>query len=115
MNFRRTASILVFLLAIAIGAPASFASDKSEVVDAVHRYLDNLDPEHPEKVQIAFTMCDSEISFLDEFPPHEWHGPTACTVWWKGLLAYDPPISQSSPERPRGRMWSRFSQPPLDT
>lgn len=89
MNFKRTASILVFLLAIAIGAPASFASDKSEVVDAVHRYLDNLDPEHPEKLQIAFTMCDSEISILDEFPPHEWHGPTACTVWWKGLLAYD--------------------------
>ena len=43
----------------------------------------------PEKVQIALTMCDSEISILDEFPPHEWHGPTACTVWWKGLLTYD--------------------------
>jgi hypothetical protein len=89
MNLKRTASILAFLFAIGMGAPASFASDKSEVVDAVHRYLDNLDPDHPERLQTAFSMCDSEVSILDEFPPHEWHGPTACTVWWKGLLAYD--------------------------
>ena len=89
MNLKWTASVAVFLLAIAMGTPASFASDKSEVVDAVHRFLDNLDSDHPEKVQIALAMCDSEISILDEFPPHEWHGPNACTAWWKGLLAYD--------------------------
>jgi hypothetical protein len=57
MNFKRTASILAFLFAIGMGAPASFASDKSEVVDAVYRYLDNLDPDHPEKLQTAFTTC----------------------------------------------------------
>ncbi len=54
MNFKRTASILAFLFAIGMGAPASFASDKSEVVDAVHRYLDNLSSEHPEKLQTEF-------------------------------------------------------------
>jgi hypothetical protein len=34
-------------------------------------------------------MCDSHVSILDEFPPHEWHGPTACADWWKALNAYD--------------------------
>jgi len=65
---------------------ASFASDKTDVVDAVHRYVDNL---YPDKIQTAQPMCDSEVSILDEFPPHAWHGPTACADWWKGLLAYN--------------------------
>jgi hypothetical protein len=86
MNFKRVAGILTFLFALAIGTPASFASDKSDVVDAVHRYLDNLDPD---KLQTALAVCDSQVSILDEFPPHEWHGPTACADWWKGLLEYN--------------------------
>lgn len=89
MNFKWAAGMLTLLFAIALGAPASFASDKSEVVDTVHRYLDNLDSEHSEKVQTALAICDSQVSILDEFPPHEWHGPTACADWWKGLLAYN--------------------------
>jgi hypothetical protein len=89
MNFKRVAWILAFLFALAIAVPASFASDKSDVVDAVHRYFDNLDPDHPEKVQTALAVCDSQVSILDEFPPHEWHGQTACADWWKGLLAYN--------------------------
>jgi SnoaL-like protein len=86
MNFKHVAWILSFLFAFAIGAPASLASDKSEVVDAVHRYFESLEPD---KLQTALAMCDSQVSILDEFPPHEWHGPTACADWWKGLLAYN--------------------------
>jgi hypothetical protein len=58
-------------------------------VDVVNRYLDNLDSQDPEKVQVALGLCDSEASILDEFPPHEWHGRTACADWWKGFLAYN--------------------------
>jgi hypothetical protein len=89
MNSKRAASILTILFAVAMGPPASFASDKSDVVDVVNRYLDNLDSQHPEKVQVALGLCDSQASILDEFPPHEWHGPTACADWWKGFLAYN--------------------------
>lgn len=89
MNSKRAASILTILFAIAMGPPLSFASDKSDVVDVVNRYLDNLDSQHPEKVQAALGLCDSQASILDEFPPHEWHGPTACADWWKGFLAYN--------------------------
>jgi hypothetical protein len=81
-----TGILLAILFAIALSTTASFASDKGDVVDAVHRYLDNLEPE---KLQAALVMCDSHVSIVDEFPPHEWHGPTACEDWWKGLLAYN--------------------------
>ena len=86
MNHKRIARISTVLLALSIVAPVSFASDRSDVVDAVHRYVDNL---NPDRLQTALAMCDAEVSIVDEFPPHEWHGPTACADWWKGLLAYD--------------------------
>jgi hypothetical protein len=89
VNFKRAASILTILLTVAMGSPASFASDKDDVVGVVNRYLDNLSTEHPEKVQVALGLCDSRVSILDEFPPHEWQGKTACADWWKGYLAYN--------------------------
>jgi hypothetical protein len=71
MNSNRAAKILTFLFAIALlGAPVSFASDKSDVVEAVHRYLANLDPD---KLQTALAMCDVEhsSSIVDEFQPSD--------------------------------------------
>jgi hypothetical protein len=47
VNFKRAASILTISLTVAMGAPASFASDKDDVVGVVNRYLDNLSTEHP--------------------------------------------------------------------
>ena len=86
MAFKRVALISTFVFALAISAPPGFASDKTDVVAAVHRYVDNLDPN---KLETALAMCDAEVSILDEFPPHEWHGATACADWYKGLLAYN--------------------------
>jgi hypothetical protein len=87
MKFKRIAAVvLTFVLAFAISPRAALASEKTDVVDAVHRYFDNLSAS---KLGTALAMCDSHVSILDEFPPHEWHGPTACADWWKELLAYN--------------------------
>ena len=75
---------MTIIFAVAIGAGSASAAEKDDVVAAVHRYLDSLN-----KQETASAMCDSHVSILDEFPPHEWHGPTACADWWKGLNAYD--------------------------
>jgi ketosteroid isomerase-like protein len=87
MDFKSAAAaILPIVFTFVIGSGSAVASEKTEVVAAVHRYFDNLDPK---KLQTALAMCDSEVSILDEFPPHQWHGPTACADWWKALNAYD--------------------------
>jgi ketosteroid isomerase-like protein len=89
MDFKRlAAATLTIVFALAINARSGVASDKSDVVAAVNRYLDNLDPDK-DKQKIALAMCDSRVSILDEFPPHEWHGATACADWWKALDEYD--------------------------
>ena len=87
MDFKRVAATgMTIVFALAISSASAVASEKTDVVAAVHRYFDNLDSE---KLETALAMCDSHVSILDEFPPHEWHGPTACAAWWKALNAYD--------------------------
>ena len=103
MNFKRFTLPLVIALAFAINSPSTFASDKADVVDAVNRYLNNLDTD---KIQTAVAMCDTEVSILDEFPPHAWHGPTACADWWKGLLAYNEKSGITDGDATLGKAWT---------
>jgi hypothetical protein len=87
MDLKRVAAaILPIVFIFVISSGPALASEKADVEAAVHRYFDNLDKD---KLETALAMCDSQVSILDEFPPHEWHGPTACADWWKALNAYD--------------------------
>ena len=86
MDFKRAATILTIVFALAISPRSAFASEKTDVVAAVHRYFDNLGKD---TLETALAMCDSHVSILDEFPPHVWYGPTACADWFKGLVAYN--------------------------
>lgn len=103
MDFKRFTLTLVIALALAINSPSTFASDKSDVVDSVNRYLASLDPD---KIQTALGMCDAGVSILDEFPPHAWHGPTACADWWKGFLAYNEKSRITDGDATLGKAWT---------
>jgi hypothetical protein len=106
MDFKRVAAAaLTIVFAIAVAPRASSASDKSDVVAAVNRYLDNLAPDK-NKLKIALAMCDSRVSILDEFPPHEWHGPTACADWWKALNAHDEKSEITDGDAKLGTPWT---------
>jgi hypothetical protein len=102
MDFKRVAaSALTVVFALAASSGSVIASEKDEVVAAVHRYLDNLD-----KPETTLAMCDSYVSILDEFPPHEWHGPTACADWWKALNAYNEKNEITDGDAPLGTPWT---------
>ena len=99
MKLRRISVFVTCLLLLVPTVPASFASDKTDVVDTVKRYLDSLDPA---KIQDALAMCDSEVSILDEFSPYEWHGPTACADWWKAEQVYNEQSGITDEDAPLG-------------
>jgi len=103
MHLRRLALTLMVALAFVIKSPSTFAADKTDVVDAVNRYLTNL---ATDKIQTAVAMCDPDVSILDEFPPHTWHGPTACADWWKGLLAYNEKSGITDGDATLGKVWT---------
>ena len=60
MSFRPFAgSIVIFGFALFMSPRSSFADDKSDVVAAVNRFLDNLGHDTLEK---ALAVCDSPVS-----------------------------------------------------
>ena len=104
MNFKRlTGTILIIVLALVMSSSSAFADDKTDVVAAVNRFLDNLGDNTLEK---ALSVCDSPVSIIDEFPPHEWHGPTACADWWKALNAYNKKEGITDGDASLGTPWS---------
>ena len=98
---RLAAAAMIIVVALASSAGSAFAAERDDVIAAVHRYLDNLD-----KLETASAMCDEYVSILDEFPPHEWHGPTACADWWKAYNAYNEKSGITDGDAPLGTPWT---------
>jgi hypothetical protein len=104
MHLKRLVSVtLSILFALVIIPRSAFASDKTDVAAAVHQFFDNLDDKHMDK---AVAACDSPVSILDEFPPHQWYGPTACADWAKALNAYDEKIGLTDGVAKLGTPWT---------
>lgn len=70
---------MLFALAVAafVAAPAA-ASEKTDVMAPVHQFIDGF---NKGDVKTALAACAEQTSIIDEFPPHEWHGPGACAKW----------------------------------
>jgi hypothetical protein len=77
---RLAAAAMTITFALTASAGSAFAAEKDDVVATVNQYL------HIDKAE---TLCDSHVSILDEFPPHEWHGPNACVDWEKAYNAFN--------------------------
>lgn len=104
MDSRRLAAAALTLPCMFILISTSaFASEKTDVVAAVHQYFDNLDKD---KLQKSLAVCDSNVSILDEFPPHAWRGATACEDWWKDFNAYNQKNGITDPVAILGTPWS---------
>jgi ketosteroid isomerase-like protein len=72
----------IIFTAIAAGlamAPAA-ASDKTDVMAPVHQFVDSFNKGDAAKVVAA---CAPQTAIVDEFPPHVWQGPGACSAWLK--------------------------------
>jgi hypothetical protein len=79
MNFRRfTLVVLNAGLMLVFGAACAAASEQTAVMATVHQFVDGF---NKGDTKSALAACASPASIIDEFPPHEWHGPTACADW----------------------------------
>lgn len=66
-----------FALAILAVKPTN-AADKTDVMVPVHQFVDSF---NKGDTKTAAAACADQTSIIDEFPPHEWHGPGACSRW----------------------------------
>ena len=91
---RLAAAVVTITFALAVSSGSAFAAEKDDVVAAVNQYL---------HIDNSETLCDSHVSILDEFPPHDWHGPTACVDWQKAYNAFNERVAL----RIRTASWAR--------
>jgi len=72
------------LLALALSTFATISaaqtpgSAETAVLAPIRQFVDGFN-KGDSKVMLA--VCADQTSILDEFPPHEWHGPGACAKW----------------------------------
>lgn len=68
----------IFVLALLLAAGPAVASDQDDVMAAVRQFINAFNKGDTHELT---AMCADQTSIIDEFPPHEWHGPGACLQW----------------------------------
>ncbi len=76
----RGPAVLALAAAIAAASTAgpARASQESAVMATVHQFVDGF---NKGDMKSAAAACASPASIVDDFPPHEWQGSTACADW----------------------------------
>ena len=69
---------LLVALALLLAAGPAAASDQDDVMAAVKQFVRAINT--GDRNELA-AICADQTSIIDEFPPHEWHGPGACVQW----------------------------------
>jgi ketosteroid isomerase-like protein len=86
MDFRRLAIFtMAIALAVVLAAGPATASVKTDVMATMQQLVNAF---NKGDMNMWVTSCAAQTSIIDDFPPHEWLGPTACSDWWKAYDAF---------------------------
>lgn len=94
------AASAVSLLTVSVVVSQVRASDQADVVATVHQFNDSL---NKGDAKTALAACAAPSSIIDEFPPHEWQGPTACADWANDFEAYNKKTGVTDPNVKLGK------------
>lgn len=71
-------NVLLALVIAALASVSASASDETDVMATVNRFVDGFNKGDTTMIVAA---CADQMSIIDEFPPHEWHGAGAIAKW----------------------------------
>ena len=77
---------IVAAFAVALVVTPAAASDQTDAMAVVHRFIDALDKGD---IKTACSTLATPSSIIDEFPPYGWQGATACTDWATDFDAFN--------------------------
>jgi hypothetical protein len=75
---RQTLVTLSLSLFITFTNAQTSSSEQTAVLASIHQFVDGF---NKGDTKMALAACADQTSIIDEFPPHEWHGPGACGQW----------------------------------
>jgi ketosteroid isomerase-like protein len=81
---RMRALLLSVVAALLFTAPA-FASDESDALSLVQKWIDSFNKNDAKAVT---AVCTKDAIILDDFPPHIWQGPNTCARWFQDFQAF---------------------------
>lgn len=76
--------IIIALATVVVATGPAIASEETDVMVPVHQFVDGF---NKNDTKTALAACADQTSIIDEFPPHEWHGPGACSNWADDYVA----------------------------
>lgn len=78
---------LAFLLCTAMLLPTLQAAGDTQAASVLAPVRQFVDGVNTGDLKNAAAACDSPAAIIDDFPPHEWQGPTACADWARAFAA----------------------------
>ena len=75
---------LLLALAFVFSMGFAAASESTDAMATVHQFVSGI---NTGDIKSALAACATPSSVIDEFPPHEWQGPTACADWLRDYNA----------------------------
>jgi hypothetical protein len=89
-------------LALALVALMSaVASDEADVMAVVHHWSASF---NSGDLATVTSICGADAIVLDDFPPHVWQGPAACSRWFKDIQAYAAKANVTDPAQGINRL-----------
>jgi ketosteroid isomerase-like protein len=79
----RTLCIVLAAAVLATGSAA--ATDKTDIMSVIHQFVDAINKGDG---NLIAKPCADQTSIIDDFPPHEWHGPGACAKWFSDFQTF---------------------------
>jgi hypothetical protein len=73
--------VIIVLALSVLTAGSALASDKGDIMAVLKQWNDTDEAK-------AVATCADDASVIDDIPPFEWHGPSACSKWQKDYDAY---------------------------
>lgn len=96
--YRLFTALVVFVL---ITGPVA-ASDKTDVMSVVHQFVSSF---NKGDMKSLVTQCAEQTVIIDDIPPHEWHGPEACSKWFSDFQAFAAATHTTDPTVTIGKPW----------
>jgi ketosteroid isomerase-like protein len=80
----RTLTLIILASLLLFSIPAN-ASPESDVTDTVQKWFDAFNKADAKTVT---SSCTKNATILDNFPPHLWQGPDACSKWYSDFKIF---------------------------
>ncbi len=78
-------SILTAAAILVLSFTSAMASEATEVLIIAHQWADTF---KSGGFNTSDSPCAEETVVIDDFPPHVWLGPGACSKWYKAFSAW---------------------------